>query len=147
MAANPRFEVASSSPESTGFGYSVSHRTHFASGTNGPSLERSTSLRENHDGSGRVVTPGGSGQTFTSPSSSNSLGELLPMSQVLSLEVISSGEQKYARQLELRKATVAAMAIVGEVNGNLQQKPLEQQGVEELKRIRLSLLENATRAR
>ena len=153
MAANPRFEINSGSPESAAaFGYSNPHRAHFSSGgTTGPNLERSSSSRENHDGSGRVVPPG-PGSSFPSPASASSHGDLLNMSHILSLELISSVEQKYARQLELRSATVAAMATVamatvGDAPANLQQKPLEQQGVEELKRIKLSLYENATRAR
>jgi hypothetical protein len=149
MAANPRFEIGSGSPDSAAtFSYSNSHRAHFSTGgTGGPNLERSSSSRENHESSGRVVTPGGSGSGFPSPAAASGYGDFVTMAQILSLDLISSGEQKYARQLELRSATAAAMAMVGEAQGNSLQKPLDKQGPEELKRIKLSLHENAVRAR
>lgn len=147
MATNPRFEISSSSPDNAAFGYPNSHRGHYSTGGGGPNLERASSFRESHEGGVRAGTPGGAGPSFANAGNTFTHGELPPLSQVLSLEPIATGEQKYAKQSELRKATAAAMALIGDAHGGLQPKPIEQQGPEELKRIRASLIDNASRAR
>ncbi|MCO5572726.1 hypothetical protein L7F22_026485 [Adiantum nelumboides] len=146
MATNPRFEIASSSPDNAAYGYPSSHRSHYATGS-GPNLERASSFRESHEGSGRGGTSGGAGPAFLNSGNTISHGELPPLSQVLSLEQIAAGESKSSKQPELKRATAAALALVGEGQGGLQPKPIEQQGPEELKRIRSSLLENSSKAK
>lgn len=131
MAANNRFEISSSGPDGVQFGYSGTHRSHFSGG---PNLERVSSFRDSHDS--RLVIQGAGGNF---PGSSGlSHGELQPLSQVLSLEVVSSGEQKISRQLELRRAINAAVGMSGEdqMHGSVPSKSLEQQAPEELKRVR-----------
>eukprot|EP00250_Pteridium_aquilinum_P001186 c11393_g1_i1 orf=342-4457(-) len=147
MATSSRFENSASSPDNAGFGYANSHRSHYSTGGGGPNLERASSFRESHEGSGRAGTPGGAGSSFPNAGGAITHGELPPLSQVLSLEPIPTGEQRYLRQVDLRKATVAALALVEDVPPGGQQKPIEQQGPEELKRIKASLVDNATRAR
>lgn len=147
MATNPRFEITSSSPDNATYGYPNSHRSHYSAGSGGPSLERVSSFRESHEGSGRGNTSGGAGLPFSNAGNAVTHGELPPLSQVLSLEQMATGDSKSSRQPELRRATAAALVLVGEGHGGLQPKPIEQQGPEELKRIRSSLLENASKAK
>ncbi|KAH7442035.1 hypothetical protein KP509_03G067900 [Ceratopteris richardii] len=146
MSTNPRFEISSSSPDNAAFGYPNSHRTHYSTGGGGPALERASSFRESHEGSGRSGIPGGAGSAFLNTGAIPH-EELPPLSQVLSLEQISPGDPKCLKQPELRRATAAALAVAGENHGASQSKPIEQHGPEELKRIRSSLLENSSRAR
>ncbi|KAI5076464.1 hypothetical protein GOP47_0008529 [Adiantum capillus-veneris] len=147
MATNPRFDIASSSLDNAAYGYPNSHRSHYSTGSGGPSLERVSSFRESHDGSGRGGTPGGAGPAFPNVGNVITHGELPPLSQVLSLEQIATGDSKSSKQPELKRATAAALALIGEGQGGFQPKPIEQQGPEELKRIRSSLLENSSKAK
>lgn len=139
MAVNPRFEVSSSSPDGVPFGYSNMQRSHF---TGGPNPDRGSSFRDNHDS--RMVVQGVAGTSFPG-SGSSGRGELQSLCQILSLDLLSSGEHKYG----LRRAITAAVGLSDQdqMHGNLQPKSLEQQGSEELKRIKASLFENASRAR
>ncbi|KAH9317385.1 hypothetical protein KI387_019154, partial [Taxus chinensis] len=138
MAGNPRFEISSNSPDGSNFTGYNGQRSHFSSASN---LERSSSFRENIES--RILTAGGN-----FPRGSTSLhGEHLPLSQVLLLDTLSMGDQK--RQADLKKVTNSALGIVTEDPslGPVQVKPLSSLGVEELKRVRMSVTENSVKAR
>eukprot|EP01018_Ginkgo_biloba_P012311 Gb_07255 [translate_table: standard] len=142
MAANSRFEISSSSPDGSNFnsGYSNGQRSHFSSASN---LERSSSFRENLEN--RLLTAGSN----LHRGGTSAHGELLPLSQVLLLDLLSMGDQKHARQVELRRVINAAMGSVAEdpSSGAVQAKPLASLGGEELRRVKANVSDNSLKAR
>lgn len=123
------------SPDASFYNTGGSHRNFNAN------LDKSHSFRDSHEGRhGAGSIPQGAG------SSSN--GELPPLSVVLSLDPISF-DNKPGRHLELRRAINAACGsqVEDPSLGNIQAKPLGSLGIEDLKRVRLSLSDNASKAR
>ncbi|GLJ55556.1 hypothetical protein SUGI_1193220 [Cryptomeria japonica] len=141
MAGTPRFEIPSSSSDGSNFpGYCNGQRGHFSTASN---MERSSSFRENFDS--RILT---AGANF--PRGSTSVhGEHLPLSQVLLLDTLSMGDQKYPRYLELKRVTNAVVGNVAEDPslGPVQSKQLCLLGPEELKRLKSCVTENSLKAR
>jgi hypothetical protein len=102
------------------------------------SLEKSHNSRDGHEGRvGAGSTPQGAG-----PSSQ---GELLPLSSVLCLTPVALGDFKGNMRRAINAAT--GSQVEDPALGNLQAKSLESMGVEDLKRVRISLIDNARRSR
>eukprot|EP00252_Welwitschia_mirabilis_P020272 TRINITY_DN4933_c0_g2_i1.p1 TRINITY_DN4933_c0_g2~~TRINITY_DN4933_c0_g2_i1.p1 ORF type:complete len:743 (+),score=182.55 TRINITY_DN4933_c0_g2_i1:445-2673(+) len=144
-ASNPRFDISSTSPDaSTMTGYSNGQRNHFSGASN---LERSSSIREGADNR----TVGGSNPPRGTTSAH---GDHVFLSQILSqvtsnvqcLDSVSTGDSKATRQVELRKATSAAVGVASE-DPTVQPKSLSSFGIEELKRLKSSVHELALKAR
>lgn len=140
MAGNSRFDISSSSPDGSNFtGYSNGPRSHFLSASN---LERSSSFRDLESRNlmaGPNLPRGGA----------SSHGEHLPLSQVLLLDTLSMGDQKFTRQVELRRVINAAVGSQAEDPslGTVHAKALASLGPEELKRVRSFVAENSQKAR
>jgi len=140
MAGNSRFDISSSSPDGSNFtGYSNGPRSHFLSASN---LERSSSFRDLESRNlmaGPNLPRGGA----------SSHGEHLPLSQVLLLDTLSMGDQKFTRQVELRRVINAAVGSQAEDPplGTVHVKALASLGPEELKRVRSFVAENSQKAR
>lgn len=141
MAGNSRFDISSSSPDGSNFtGYPNGQRSHFLSASN---LERSSSFRENLESRNLMA---GSNLPRVGTSSH---GEHLPLSQLLSLDTLSMGDQKFTRHFDLRRVINAALGIQPEDPslGAVPAKALVSLGAEELKRVRSSVSENSLKAR
>lgn len=124
------------SPDAGFYNTGGSHRNFNAN------LDKSHSFRDSHEGRpGAGSIPQGAG------SSSN--GELPPLSSVLCLDYIHTDNNRPGRHLELRRAINAACGsqVEDPSLGNVQAKPLGSLGIEDLKRVRTSLSENALKAR
>ena len=137
MASLQRLGIAHLSNSDGGF-----HSTGGSHRSLNVSLEKSHNSRDGHEGRvGAGSTPQGAG-----PSSQ---GELSPLSSVLCLTPVTLGDPKANRHAELRRAINAATGsqVEDPTLGNLQAKSLESMGVEDLKRVRSSLLDNAWRSR
>lgn len=104
------------------------------------SLEKSHNSRDGHEGRvGAGSTPQGAG-----PSSQ---GELLPLSSVLCLTPVALGDFKGNRHVRRAINAATGSQVEDTTLGNLQAKSLESMGVEDLKLVRISLLDNARRSR
>lgn len=135
MASIQRPGTHLTSPDAGFYNTGGSHRNFNAN------LDKSHSFRDSHEGRpGAGSIPQGAG------SSSN--GELPPLSSVLCLDCIPS-DNRSGRHLELRRAINAACGsqVEDPSLGNIQAKPLGSLGIEDLKRVRSSLSENALKAR
>lgn len=141
MAGSTRFELASSSPEGSAFGtsYPNAQRGMYSAA----SLDRSGSFRESIEN--RTLNPGpaqsrGSGGALS--------GEIPSLSQYMSLEQMSLGEQKYTRTGELRRALNVSLGATSEEHLYIQSnKPIPPVSSEELKRFKASVFESSARAR
>ncbi|OAE19903.1 hypothetical protein AXG93_1130s1560 [Marchantia polymorpha subsp. ruderalis] len=144
MASNPKLDTSSSSPDGVPYG---SQRSNHSNTSN---LERS-GARDGHDNRMLVLGSGGAGAAVNSSGAGAGSGsELPPLSQVLSLTTLALGDQKGSRHLELKRAINAALGSLASEDpqlGNLQSKPLETFGTDELKRVRSSLVEHSKSAR
>ncbi|KAJ7516526.1 hypothetical protein O6H91_22G061500 [Diphasiastrum complanatum] len=127
-------------------GGSNGHRGHVS---NSLGSERPGFFRDTHEGRSQMLGGSSGGRGVSAGNTVSSHVELPPLSQVLVLEMISLGEQKFARQLELRRAINAAVGSSTDDPslGSVQAKSLESLGIEELKRIKSSILDNISRAR
>ncbi|KAK1263287.1 hypothetical protein QJS04_geneDACA008488 [Acorus gramineus] len=107
------------------------------------SLDRSGSFRESIEN--RTLNPGpaqsrGSGGALS--------GEIPSLSQYMSLEQMSLGEQKYTRTGELRRALNVSLGATSEEHLYIQSnKPIPPVSSEELKRFKASVFESSARAR
>ncbi|KAI7730244.1 hypothetical protein M8C21_023081 [Ambrosia artemisiifolia] len=145
MAANARFESASSSEPGFSGSYSNGKR-----GSVGPGLDRSGSFREGSEGrvfsSGFAVTRSGS-------SASGAAGGLPPLSQCLSLEPIPIGDRKSDRSVELKRVMGIIAGSGSEDSssgaaGSGHSKPSSPLAVaEDLKRLRSSVVDTCNTAR
>ncbi|XP_031486726.1 uncharacterized protein LOC116255106 isoform X1 [Nymphaea colorata] len=141
MASSARFDPVSGSPEGLALpaSYSNGQRGTFSAG----SLDRSGSFREGSDG--RTAN---TGSTLFRGDVSLYV-DMPPMTQCLNLDPISFAEQKLTRLEELKKV-LGASSIANEdgaVGAVLHAKPLPQMVLGELKRFRLSIMENSARAK
>lgn len=138
MVGNPRSELASSITEGS------SLTAAFCNGQrgsySGASLERSGSFRESIDS--RVLSSGVGGNKTISPVTS---AETPSPSQVLILDFLSLGDQKYPRAGELRR--VIGVSLEDHSFGVVQSKPLTPAAAEELKRFKASVSETTSKAR
>lgn len=145
MASNPKLDTSSSSPDWVPYGSQRSNHS------NTSSLERSGTTRDNHEGRMLVLGAGGAGGAVNlSGAGSGSGSELPPLSQVLSLDTLTVGNQRGSRHLEFKRATNAALGPLASEDpqlGSLQSKHLENLGPDELKRVKSSLLEQGKSAR
>lgn len=141
MAGNTKFELSSASPEDSVLSgsYSNGPRGNYP----GPSLDRSGSFREGIES--RTFSCG----TGTSKLNNTAVADLPPLSQVLNLEPISMGDQKYTRAGELRRALGISLTNVSEDNsfGAAHSKPPPTLATDELKRFRASVHEGCMKAR
>lgn len=141
MAGSSRFDISSSSPDGSNFtGYANGQRSHFLSSSN---LERSSSFRETLESRNLMAGPN------LPRGGASSHGEHLPLSQVLLLDTLSMGDQKFIRQVELRRVINAAVGSQTEDPslGAGHAKALASLGPEELKRVRTFVAENSLKAR
>ncbi|XP_024529067.1 uncharacterized protein LOC9631626 isoform X1 [Selaginella moellendorffii] len=127
MAVN----LSSSSPDGAQFMTSIpnGHR----------SMDRSSSFRDGHEAGRTHGGGGGGGGNAPGPAC-----DLVSLSQLLSLDCIPFGEQRNARQTELRRVT---NAITGSVEDPTLARPLDSLGAEELKRVKTGVSELSARAR
>ncbi|XP_072979325.1 uncharacterized protein [Typha angustifolia] len=134
MAGSTRAELASSNLDGSTFSATYSNGQRGA--YSGSNSDRSGSFRESLENRVSVSVPGAS-RSMASPV------EIPPVTQYLSLEPFSMGEQKYTRLGELRR--VLAVPLEEHPFGSFQLKPLPL--MEDVKRFKASLLESATKAR
>ncbi|CAN6452515.1 unnamed protein product [Victoria cruziana] len=137
-----RFDPASGSPEGSTLttSYSNGQRSSFAAG----SLDRSSSFREGGDS--RMT---GSGSTI-SRGDASSYVELPSVSQWLNPDLMSMGDQKPTRLMELKKAlNISSIMLMedGSFGAPVHQKPLSPPMLEDLKRFKSSIIESSTRAK
>ncbi|KAL8166714.1 hypothetical protein V2J09_008213 [Rumex salicifolius] len=138
MSGNMKCELSSGSPQDSGFAGS------YVNGSRGAhqaaNLDRIGSFRENI--SGRVFSSGAS-------ISKGKAGDLPPISQCLSLDPITLGDQKYTRNGELRRALGYSFGSASEENsiGAAHSKPAPVLGVDDLKRFRASIQDGNDKAR
>ncbi|XP_031500571.1 uncharacterized protein LOC116264464 [Nymphaea colorata] len=138
MASGGRFDPASGSPKGSTFptSYSDGLRSSFAAG----SLDRSSSF---HEGSDSRMT--GSGSTISGDASS-----YVELSQWLNLDSLSTGDQKFTRLGELKKASNISSIMLMEDDSfgtALHSKPLCPPLLEDLKRLKSSIIESSIRAK
>nr|CAD1822941.1 unnamed protein product [Ananas comosus var. bracteatus] len=134
MAGSGRAELASNNPDGSAFTYPNGQRGVYS----GSNLDRSGSFRE---GSESRVQVSGAG---TSRNSASAV-EIPPVSQYLSLEPLSTGEQKYPRSVELRR--VLGVIVEEHSFGPVQSKPLPLIAFEDVKRFKTSIEGSSTRAK
>lgn len=134
MAGSGRAELASNNPDGSAFTYPNGQRGVYS----GSNLDRSGSFRE---GSESRVQVSGAG---TSRNSASAV-EIPPVSQYLSLEPLSTGEQKYPRSVELRR--VLGVNVDEHSFGSVQSKPLPLIAFEDVKRFKTSIEGSSTRAK
>jgi len=143
MSSNLRSEQTSSNQDRSKLfaGYSNVQRNQFSSST---SLGRSGSFRGNQQ-ENWIPTAGTIPPVLTMPSHTESL----PLSQVLSLIMLSLDDQKDARQVESRRVINAPNGPPTEVSsfGTVQTKSLASVGPNELKQLKQSISEGHIRAR
>ncbi|XP_031499746.1 uncharacterized protein LOC116264010 isoform X2 [Nymphaea colorata] len=142
MASGGRFDPASGSPEGSTLptSYSNGQRSSFAAG----SLDRSSSFREGSDsritGSGSSISRGDASPYVDLPS----------LSQWMNLDSISMGDQKFTRLGELKKAlNISSIMLTedGSFGTALHSKPLSPPMLEDLKRLKSSIIESSARAK
>ncbi|KAI3470617.1 hypothetical protein Pfo_027280 [Paulownia fortunei] len=138
MSGNARFELTSTSPDSSFAGnYQNGQR-----GYSAPTLDRSTSFRDGADSrnfaSGKANSRG----------SATTSGDVTPLSQCLMLEPIVIGDQKYARSGDLRRVLGFSVGSSSEDNtfGAANLKNSSPGAVEELKRLRASVADTCVKA-
>ncbi|KAF3780501.1 hypothetical protein EJ110_NYTH36358 [Nymphaea thermarum] len=142
MASGGRFDSASGSPEGSTLlsSYSNGQRSSFAAG----SLDRSSSFREGSDS--RIT---GSGSSI-SRGDASSYVDLPSISQWMNLDSISMGDQKFTRLGELKKAlNISSIMLTedGSFGTALHSKPLSPPMLEDLKRLKSSIIESSARAK
>ncbi|XP_064968569.1 uncharacterized protein LOC135614775 isoform X1 [Musa acuminata AAA Group] len=136
MAGSMRAESAASSLDGPKF--SAAYHNGQRGAFSGSGLERSGSFRESSENRIMVTGPGTSRNTTLS-------SELPSLSQYLSLEPFSMGEQKYSRTGELRR--VLGVTVEEHPFGSVQSKALPPIASEDLKCFKASISESSSRAR
>ncbi|KAL3520888.1 hypothetical protein ACH5RR_019037 [Cinchona calisaya] len=133
MAGNGRFELTSSSPDSS-FPGNYAQRGVYS----GPSLDRSGSFRETSDG--RVFNSG----KGTLRGSGTSTGDVSSLSQCLMLEPIVMGDQKCKRSVELKKVLSVSGGGTSEDNsfGATHLRNSVPVAIEDLKRFRSNVADS-----
>ncbi|KAJ6986633.1 hypothetical protein NC653_019993 [Populus alba x Populus x berolinensis] len=141
MAGNVRYELSSASPEELGFtgSYSNGQRGSYPNA----SFDRSGSFRESSES--RMLSSGAS-TPRASASPARSTG---PLTQHLSLDLVTMGDPKYTRTGELKRAFGISLGSATEDNsfGAAHSKPTPAVDVEELKRIRAGVLDDYRKSR
>ncbi|KAJ6901384.1 hypothetical protein NC651_019214 [Populus alba x Populus x berolinensis] len=141
MAGNVRYELSSASPEELGFtgSYSNGQRGSYPNA----SFDRSGSFRESSES--RMFSSGAS-TPRASASPARSMG---PLTQHLSLDLVTMGDPKYTRTGELKRAFGISLGSATEDNsfGAAHSKPTPAVDVEELKRIRAGVLDDYRKSR
>ncbi|CAK9170050.1 unnamed protein product, partial [Ilex paraguariensis] len=140
MAGNERFELASSSSV---WGFTANYPDGPRGSFSGPNFDRSGSFKESAES--RMF---GSGMG-TSRGSGSLTGDLPPFRQSLMLEPIVMGEQKYTRSGELRRVLGISVGCTSEDNsfGATHLKPSPAVAMEDLKRVRASIIDTSIKAR
>ncbi|XP_068658544.1 uncharacterized protein [Aristolochia californica] len=140
MAGSTRFELASGSPEGSAFNatYANGQRANYG----GATLDRSGSFRESVEN--RMLTSGPS----TSRGGPTSM-EMPPLTQFLTLEMVTLPAPKFTHSGELRRILGASLGVTSEdhPSGTALLKPFSPVVTEELKRFRMSLLETSIKAK
>ncbi|KAL8159657.1 hypothetical protein V2J09_001194 [Rumex salicifolius] len=138
MAGTAKFELSSVSPEDLGFAGSIANGTRGAH--LGASLNRFGSFRESSNGrsfsSGAVMSKG-------------KISDLPPLSQWLILEPFITGDQKYSRSTELKRALGFSFGNISDDNffGAAHSKTTPTLSIDELKRFRGTVLDGNDKAR
>ncbi|XP_026427511.1 uncharacterized protein LOC113323422 isoform X1 [Papaver somniferum] len=141
MAGSTRFELASGNNEGTAFpaNYANGQRGNYSGG---PNLDRSGSFRDGIEsrllGSGPALSRGNNGPLSV---------ELPQLSQFLSLEMITIGDQKFTRSGELRRVLGVSLGSTSEDHFGAAHSKAPPIASEELKRFRASVSDTSTKAR
>ncbi|KAB1214610.1 hypothetical protein CJ030_MR5G017597 [Morella rubra] len=140
MAGNVRFESCSASPEEYACpgGYKNVQRGSYTT----VGFDRSGNFRK--DGDSRAF-----GSSNSSRGSATSAGDLPPLSECLTLDPISMGDQKYTRSSELRRVLGISSGSTVEDNsfGVAKVKSPHPVAIEDLKRIRADVRDGSIEAR
>ncbi|KAI3916753.1 hypothetical protein MKX01_004040 [Papaver californicum] len=141
MAGSTRFELASGNNEGTTFpaNYVNGQRGNYPGG---PNLDRSGSFRDGIEsrllGSGHASSRGNNGPLSV---------ELPQLSQFLSLEMITIGDQKFTRSGELRRVLGVSLGSTSEDHFGAEHSIAAPMLLEELKRFRASVSDTSNKAR
>ncbi|MCL7035545.1 hypothetical protein MKW94_029911 [Papaver nudicaule] len=140
MAGSTRFELASGNNEGTAF--PANYVNGQRGNCSGPNLDRSGSFRDGIEsrllGSGPASSRGNNGPLSA---------ELPQLSQFLSLEMISIGDQKFTRSGELRRVLGVSLGSTSEDHFGAAHSKAPPIALEELKRFRTSVSDTSNKAR
>ncbi|XP_038710582.1 uncharacterized protein LOC120005165 isoform X2 [Tripterygium wilfordii] len=141
MAGNARFDSNSASPED--LAYAVNYPDGQRGNYLNAGLDRYGSFRESTES--RMFNSGAS----TSRGSASSSGDMPPITQCLTMDPISLGDQKYTQLGEVRRVLGISHGNTSEENsfGAAQTKFLPPVATEELKRFKASVLDASVKAR